>query len=226
MNLTYLSIDNTFVLQAMKNFLSISCIKSLLLVSILLIGMGEVFSFQSTFVPLNESRLWIQGSSNVNQFECFAENYAGEATVPNMEEAPSVINASSELLLLKIDIEVDSFDCGKQRMNKDLQKALQAEKFPEITFLYQDATLLSEPQNRSDGFELRVHGLLTVAGTTKEIYFTTEAYYINQQRVRAVGETTINMADFGVEPPTALMGLIRANEELTVNFDLIAEPQN
>ncbi|MDZ7717230.1 MAG: YceI family protein [Balneolaceae bacterium] len=188
---------------------------------------GEVFSFQSTFVPINESRLWIQGSSNVNQFECYAENYSGEATVPNeVEETPSVINASSELLLLKIDIEVDSFECGKQSMNKDLQKALQAEKFPEITFLYQNTTLLSEPQNRNDGFELRVHGLLTVAGTTKEIYFNTEAYYINQQRVRAVGKTTINMTDFGVEPPTALMGLIRANEELTVNFDLIAEPQN
>lgn len=210
----------------MKNFLSISSLKSILLVCLFLITVGEVFSFQSTFVPLNESRLWIRGSSNVNQFECQADNYSGEATVPEAEESPSIINASSELLLLKIDIEVDSFECGKQKMNKDLQKALQAEKFPEITFLYQDATLISEPKDMNDGFRLRVFGLLTVAGTTKEIDFSTEAYYINQQRVRAVGETTINMTDFGVEPPTALMGLIRANEELTVNFDLIAEPQN
>lgn len=210
----------------MKNFLSISFLKSLLLVSILLMGMGEVFSFQSIFVPVDESRLWIQGSSNVNEFECHAENYMGEATVPDMQESPSIINASSELLLLKIDIEVDSFNCGKQRMNKDLQEALQADKFPEITFIYQTANLISEPENMNDGFRLRVYGLLTVAGTTKEIDFSTEAYYINQRRVRAVGETTINMTDFGVAPPTALMGLIRANEELTVNFDLIAEPQN
>lgn len=212
----------------MKNFLSISNLKSLLLVSILLTGVGEVFSFQSTstFVALNESRLWIEGSSNVNQFECRADNYAGEATVPESDESASIINTSSELLLLKIDIEVDSFDCGKQKMNKDLQEALKADKFPEITFLYQDASLISEPQDMNDAFRLRVFGLLTVAGTTKEIDFTTEAYYINQQRVRAVGQTTINMTDYGVEPPTALMGLIRANEELTVNFDLIAEPKN
>lgn len=192
----------------------------------MLTGVGEVFSFQSTFVPSSESRLWIQGSSNVNQFECYADNYAGEATVPQPQGSPSVINASSELLVLKIDIEVDSFDCGKQKMNKDLQEALQADKFPEITFLYQDASLISEPQDMDDGFRLRVYGLLTVAGTTKEIDFSTEAYYINQQRVRAVGETTINMTDYGVKPPTALMGLIRADEELTVHFDLIAEPQN
>ena len=210
----------------MKNFLSISLVKAALVAFITLISTGEVFSFQSTFVPLSESRLWIKGSSNVNQFECHADNYSGEATVPEAEESPSIINASSELLLLKIDIEVDSFECGKQRMNKDLQEALQAEKFPEITFIYQDATLISEPQDMNDGFRLRVFGLLTVAGTTKEIDFSTEAYYINQRRVRAVGETIINMTDFGVEPPTALMGLIRADEELTVNFDLVAEPQN
>lgn len=194
----------------------------------MLMSVGEVFSFQSTstFVALNESRLWIEGSSNVNQFECRADNYEGEATVPENDESASVINASSELLLLKIDIEVDSFDCGKQKMNKDLQEALKADKFPEITFIYQDASLISEPQDMNDAFRLSVNGLLTVAGTTKEIDFTTEAYYINQQRVRAVGQTTINMTDFGVEPPTALMGLIRANEELTVNFDLIAEPEN
>jgi polyisoprenoid-binding protein YceI len=129
-------------------------------------------------------------------------------------------------LSIKVDIKVDSIECGKRKMNQDLQKALQAEKYPEITFLFQEAELLSEPENQDDGFELEVRGLLTVAGTTKEISFTTIAYYIDPGRVRARGGTTINMTDFGVDPPTALMGLIRANEELTVNFDLIATPRN
>lgn len=210
----------------MKNFLSISILKSVLLLFATLIYTGEVFSFQSTstFVPVNESRLWIEGSSNVNQFECRAEEYAGEATLPEADNDTSApISTTNELLSIKIDIQVDSIECGKRKMNQDLQKALKADQFPEITFLFQEASILKEPQNIEEGFQLEVQGLLTVAGTTKEISFTTEAYYTGKNKVRALGGTTINMTDYGVQPPTALMGLIRANEELTVNFDLIAE---
>lgn len=212
----------------MKNFLYISVMKSFLLVSFTLVFTGEVFSFQSTFVPLNESRLWIEGSSNVNQFECQAEEYAGEATLPETENdnISTPVTTTNELLSIKIDIQVDSIECGKRKMNQDLQKALKAEQYPEITFLFQEANVLKEPDQAEDSFQLEVNGLLTVAGTTKEISFITEAYYTGQNRVRARGGTTINMTDYGVTPPTALMGLIRANEELTVNFDLIAEPKN
>lgn len=195
--------------------------------SFTLIFVGEVFSFQSTFVPADKSRLWIEGSSNVNQFECRAEEYAGEATLPGTENyTSSQQTTTNDFLSIRIDIQVDSIECGKRKMNHDLQKALQAERFPEISFLFQEATRLNEPQDTEEAFQLKVRGLLTVAGTTKEISFTTEAYYTDQNTVRALGGTTINMTDYGVEPPTALMGLIRANEELTVNFDLIAEQIN
>lgn len=214
----------------MKNFLSISLIKAALFAIIAVISAGEAFSFQSTFVPVNESRLWIEGSSNVNQFECQAEEYQGEATVPETENESSSypVAQANETLFLKLDIRVDSIECGKRKMNHDLQKALKAEQYPEISFLFQEANILDEPNlnQNEDVFKLQVKGLLTVAGTTKEISFSTEAHYINERRVRARGGTTINMTDFGVEPPTALMGLIRANEELTVNFDLIATPKN
>lgn len=211
----------------MKSFLHISWLKCFLLVSFSLALVGEVFSFQSTFVPLEESKLWIEGSSNVNQFECQAEEYVGEATLPETESyESSPIATTDELLSIKIDIQVDSIECGKRKMNQDLQKALKAEQFPEITFLFQEANVLREPEDIAEAFQLEVLGWLTVAGTTKEIRFITEAYYTGQSRVRARGGTTINMTDFGVQPPTALMGLIRANEELTVNFDLIAEPKN
>lgn len=212
----------------MKRFLYISVMKSFLLVAFTLIAVGEAFSFQSTFVPVDESRLWIEGSSNVNQFECYAEDYNGEAILPELEasSSASILNASNKLPRLKIDILVNSFECGKNKMNADLRDALQAKKFPEITFVYENAIIISNPQSSDDGFRLRVQGLLTVAGTTKEIQFNTEAYYVNEYRVRATGETEINMTDYGVTPPTALMGLIRANEELTVNFDLIAEQKN
>lgn len=210
----------------MKNFSTIFIFKTVLLTCFSVMLAGEVFSFQSTFVPVDESRLWIEGRSNVNQFECQAENYSGEALLPELENQTTLLTQASELLFVKIDVEVDSIDCGQKKMNNDLRKALKADSFPEITFVFEEANVLSEPQTLDDAFEVEVHGLLTIAGNTRKISFLTDAYYQNEQRVRAVGKTTINMTDFGVEPPSALMGLIRANEELTVNFDLIATPRN
>lgn len=217
----------------MKNFLYITTlVKTVLLLFLLtLVFAGEVFSFQSatantapstSFVPLEASRLWIQGSSNVNEFECNATNYTGEATLPAYNDPSQLLNLDSELLFVKVDIEVDSIDCGKRKMNSDLREALQAKSYPDITFVFDDANLLSVPQSIDDGFEVEVQGYLTVAGTTKKISFQTDAYFLDDRRVRAVGESTIKMTDYGVKPPTALMGLIRADEELTVHFDLVA----
>lgn len=211
----------------MKDFPYIIFFKTALLFCFTLVFVGGVFSFQSTsFVPLDDSRLWFEGSSNVNEFECNATNYTGEATLPGYNDASSLLNIDSELLFIKVDIEVDSIDCGKRKMNSDLREALQADSFPEITFVFDDAELLSLPQSIDDGFEIEVQGYLTVAGTTKKISFSTDAYFLDDRRVRATGQSTIKMTDYGVKPPTALMGLIRADEELTVHFDLIATARN
>lgn len=211
----------------MKNFPYITFLKTAFLFCFTLVFVGEVSSFQSTsFVPLDDSRLWFEGSSNVNEFECNATNYTGEATMPGYSDPSSFLNIDSEVLFVKVDIEVDSIDFGKGKINSDIRKALQADSFPEITFVFEDAELLSVPQTVDDGFEVKVHGYLTVAGTTKKISFITDAYFLDDRRVRATGQSAIKMTDYGVKPPTALMGLIRADEELTVHFDLIATARN
>ena len=201
-------------------------LKSVLLSGILLIFAGEVFSFQSTYVPMDESRLWFQGSSNVNEFECLAENYTGEAKLPEFNDPSTLVDQVTEILSVQLEIEVDSIECGKNKMNKDLKEALQADTFPEISFVFDEAELIRQPQSLDDDFKVEVHGDLTVAGNTRKISFMTNAYLRNDQTVRATGQTTIRMTDFGVKPPTALMGLIRADEELTVHFDLIATGNN
>ena len=187
----------------------------------------EAYSFQqqSSYFASDASRLWFEGSSNVNEFECNAENYSGEALLPDYQETESTARLAQVKEILssvKLEIEVDSIECGQRKMNKDLQKALKADTFPEITFNFREAELTSQPQTHNDVFDVKVHGELTVAGETREISFVTEAHVRDDERFRARGQTTIKMTDFGVEPPRALMGLIRADDELTVHFDLIA----
>ena len=188
---------------------------------------GQVYSQQLSYFPSEESKLWIEGRSNVNEFECEANKYSGEATIyDEQEEDSAFVQSVQGRVSLQVDIRVDGFECGKNKMNRDLRDALKSDNFPEITFLFDSAELIEMPKHPNDPFLVDVKGSLTVAGETRDIHFETRAYYLDVDKVRAIGNTTIRMSDFNVEPPTALLGLIKADDELTVKFDLIATERN
>lgn len=200
--------------------------KSILLLLIALgLSGGDLFS-QTTFRAHENSRLWIEGKSNVNTFECMAQEYIAEAILPEIpgqqieEEQLPDVNIEDNVTIT-VGIKVDGFECGRSRMNKDLKEALNSDEFPEITFTLKNATALTIPENIEDGFELEVEGSLTVAGVTREIKFQSQGYYMDDGRIRAIGNKSIKMSDFNVEPPTALLGLVKAEDELNVRFDLI-----
>lgn len=183
-------------------------------------GFGDVVYSQTTYTPDSSSRLWIEGRSNVNEFECQANQYSAEAAIIDNDD--QIEFEQEDQVFLQVEIRVDGFECGKSRMNRDLQEALKSSEFPDITFLFGSAEILEMPSDHDQAFQLQVKGSLTVAGNTKDIQFNARAYFLETHKVRAIGNTTINMSDFDVTPPTALMGLIKAVDELTVNFDLIA----
>ncbi|TVQ66864.1 MAG: YceI family protein [Balneolaceae bacterium] len=195
---------------------------SLLLYSIWMLP-AATLAQQITYVPEKVSKLWIEGRSNISEFECQANQYFAEATIfDDSQREIEFLQNVDERVFLQVEIRVDGFECGKSRMNRDLQEALKSAEFPEITFLFDSATLLDTPPNEDEAFEIEVLGSLTVAGNRRDIQFVTRAYFLQEHRVRAIGKTTIRMSDFNVDPPTALMGLIKAEDELSVNFDLIA----
>lgn len=187
-----------------------------------LLGLGEVVYSQITYIPDSSSKLWIEGRSNINEFECQANQYFGEASLIDSDDEVEFLREEEERVFLQVEIRVDGFECGKSRMNRDLQEALKSSEFPEITFLFGSAEILEMPSDHDQAFQLEVRGSLTVAGNTRDIRFNTRAYFLESHKVRAIGKTTIRMSDFDVVPPTALMGLIKADDELSVNFDLIA----
>lgn len=44
--------------------------------------------------------------------------------------------------------------------------------------------------------------------------------------IQLTGSKKLNMKDFGMEPPTAVLGTIKVGPEVTVNFNLTISPVN
>lgn len=167
------------------------------------------------------SSLRIEGRSNVSEFECISQSYSGSASVYNRESMDLDENRFQGAVFLEVRIQADGFECGRRRMNRDLQQALKSDRHPEIIFQYESAEILERPAAHGKPYLLFVEGTLTAAGETREIGFEAKGYYLEDSRMRATGHSDIRMTDFNIEPPTALLGLVQAEDELTVHFDLI-----
>jgi polyisoprenoid-binding protein YceI len=170
---------------------------------------------QDITLDREESRLWIEGSSNVNKFQCRAGRYQTQVAPPTSDTSAQV----------EVDVAVEGFDCGKRRMNRDLYSTLLSNRHPYISFEYL-STESMEFDESSGKYMLRVRGNLTVAGHTNKIEFPLEATFVNDNRILATGQTTLKMTSYNVEPPSALLGLVRVNDELTVHFELAATVNN
>jgi len=170
---------------------------------------------QNISIDRENSRLWIEGSSNVSQFQCRAASYTTELEPPTTDTTIKV----------EVDVAVEGFDCGKGRMNSDLYETLMSGKHPFISFNYESTESMTYTEEK-DTYTMVVNGKLTVAGHTNTIQFPLTAEIINNNELKAVGSHTLKMTEYNVEPPIALLGLVRVNNELTVHFDIVATLNN
>lgn len=183
---------------------------------------------QMLFEPAPESTFWIEGSSTLNAFTCEVPDVDGYGRL-SLDNVRTVsladVAAADEAIRAEVVVSVDQFDCGKERMNADLYEALQADRHPTITFRFDRAEMLGPDDSADDWSRIRVYGRLTVAGTERAVAFEGRGRWLAPRTVQVQGSTPLLMSDFGVEPPRALWGLVKAHDRIEVHFDLVAEEQ-
>ena len=68
-------------------------------------------------------------------------------------------------------------------------------------------------------------GALTIAGAEKSVNLDVTATRLSDGGIRADGELPLLMTDFGVKPPTAMLGTLRTSNKVTVKFSLLVGPE-
>lgn len=125
-----------------------------------------------------------------------------------------------DLSLVRIVMEVRSIkgDMGAV-MDTKTYKALKANADPEITFR-QGAVVTVTPAKAKEQ-PMALVGMLTLAGVTKPATIWINHFSLAQDSMRFEGEETINMKDFGVKPPSALFGTLKAGSTITIFFKTV-----
>lgn len=193
------------------------------------------------FAPSGATRVVLVGSSNVADWRCTGRRVDArveiEASLARITEVLDRIedgNISAWMTNpeearfpapeFRLSIPIASLSCGNRVMEKDLSQALKADRFPAIEFRFLS---LGGPVQRDideNHYELLVVGEITAAGVTRRMSVPVIAQREGRSRFRLRAHLPLRMTDFGVTPPTALLGLIKAQNELKVQFDLRLQP--
>jgi polyisoprenoid-binding protein YceI len=169
---------------------------------------------RATLAPA--SKVWIEGTSNVHDWK-------SEASVINAEielDAAGLSAAPAKLLKkVVVTIPVKSLKSGHGKMDENLQKALKADKNPDIIYTLISVEALAS--DSKDAFTLRAAGTLSVAGAESAVTMDIAAIRQADGSIKATGTVPVKMTAFQVKPPTAMLGTIRCGDEVKVKFDLV-----
>ena len=102
-----------------------------------------------------------------------------------------------------------------------MYRALRAENYPVIEFRFEELVGGVNHDIDRSSYKARIAGVLTLAGVTRNVTLEIEAQRVSRDRFRFRARLPLRMTDFRITPPTALFGMVKAKDDLVVQFDLI-----
>ena len=162
------------------------------------------------------SRLWISGSSTVRSFECSATAF--DANVESVPGATTgVLAGEKAVTAVEIRVNTERLDCKNGTMNEHMLKALKAKTNPTIVFRLASYELAKQ----ADVVRVTLAGTLAMGGVEKPVSMTVNASEGASGMLHVVGTHELRMTEWGLKPPTLMLGTMKVDERVKVGFDLL-----
>jgi len=175
------------------------------------------------FVVQPASKVWLTGNSTVHAYHSNATKVGLTFQSAELPAAASPAEAMEQLIRgrgvtgLELTLAVAGMRSGKDGLDKNMSKALLAEKHPEIRFTM---TGYEVAAGEAGAMKIDARGKLRVAGVEREIRIPVAAKR-EGDGLRLTGEVPLLMTQFGIKPPTMMMGAIKTSDEIVIHFDLV-----
>ena len=167
-------------------------------------------SLQAYSLNSANSKFIIKGTSSLHDWEMISENCSGSIRMDPNAETLMISD-------IQVKLQVKSLKSGKKLMDSKTYDALKEDKFPTITYKYEKIGALKETAPNT--YSVTLNGTLTIAGKSKNVPIDVIIKQTNNS-INIKGEKPLKMTDFGVEPPTALLGTIKTGDDITIDFNL------
>lgn len=186
------------------------CLGLILLMT--LVFTGGAFA-QKNFKVGGGSEIVVKGTSTVHDWKMVAKSFDVSATLK--EDAKDL----KEFDKVNFQLKVENLKSDSDGLN---EKAYDALKTKEIKFRSTAFNNVTAANGKVTG---NVAGILTIAGVSKNVSFNFEGNAASANKLNVKASYKADMKDFGVEPPKAMMGMIKSGKdvEILVNLNLVNE---
>ncbi|HEX4469342.1 MAG TPA: YceI family protein [Gemmatimonadaceae bacterium] len=167
-----------------------------------------------------DSRLWLEGSSNVRDWRCDATSL--DASIDLDDNTYDGMGSVERVRGVQVRVPAYALTCGRSQMDNIMYKALRADDEPECRQIVGNFDLVTREPGDPQG-SLVMQGTLRVAGRERVVRVPVDVQQQRDGSLRAQGALPILMTDYGITPPKALFGVLRTDNRLVVKFDLIVD---
>lgn len=185
------------------------------LFSLIALIFSATLTLTSQSFHLTESDFTVSGTSNIHDWVSDVTQVTWDGDFTFSEDGLTRIED------VNVTIPVTGIVSSKGRiMDKKTYAALQSESYPNITYSMTNCTL------RKDGTSTvaNTKGRLTIAGQSQTVAIVVRIDQLANGNLKITGDYTLKMTDYGVDPPTALLGTLTTGDEVSLHFDLIISP--
>lgn len=167
-----------------------------------------VFSQPTVSMIPGQSSIVIKGSSNIHDWEENVEKFKVSLNLKFREKEIEVIER------VQVVCESSSITSDNNIMTNKTHEALSVDKYPKIEFKLVSVDKLASAEGQFSG---TLVGDVVLAGVTKRISLAFTGIH-SGSKITIKGSKELNMNDFKIKPPTAILGTLKTDEEVTISF--------
>ncbi|AUS05731.1 YceI family protein [Pseudotamlana carrageenivorans] len=155
-----------------------------------------------------KSQLTVFGSSNLHGWKVDAKTTHGSIGFNDLE--------SCDITHLSIAVLTESLKGVKSGITETATETLKSDQYKYILFTLSEVTHVTAKGNGQ--FTVQTIGDLVIAGTSKTIPLDFNVN-IKKGKVTLVGNAKLKLTSFNLTPPKALMGTIKAKDDIFLRFE-------
>lgn len=181
----------------------IKYLKSFVLTGLFVLVLAGNLGAQTKVVLASGSELKVDGGSTLHDWHMTTTSVKGEGIFSI--DGGQFKGANN----LVISFFAESLKSGTSGLDKNAYKALKTAQYKEIKFTLKSLS--------GSGSSFTANGDLSIAGTTKPVSFPVKLIP-NGNKFQFEGSLKTKLTHFSITPPTALMGTVKTDDDITLSF--------
>lgn len=158
------------------------------------------------------TKVAIEGTSTFHDWDMASEK--ANCDISFAFDGTNITGLSS----LLFTVQAETLKSHHSGMDKNAYKALNTEKYPDISFSSSYANIRA---NGANSYVISAKGKLTISGVSKDVWLA-GVTTVNpaDMSLQTVGSLKLKMSEYNVEPPSFMFGAMKTGDEITIKFNV------